>query len=136
MSEEDYNRAENVLEALRKQKARKSDNEEIVADIDRARLLILKRMEEYKRIQAGGEPGITSEAGTFDFGLKREYRDYLDRLRENPMTEEDYNRSNKVLDALGKIRVRRQGDEAALAEIERARKLVLDRRAEYEARMS
>ena len=125
-----------MLEALRKQKARKSDNEEIVADMDRARLLILKRMEEYKRLQAGGGPGITSEAGTFDFGLKRECRDYHDRPRENPMTEEDYNRSDKVLEALRKIRVREQDDEAALPEIERARQLVLDRRAEYEARMS
>jgi hypothetical protein len=132
LSEEDYNRAENVLEALRKQKARKSDNEEIMADIERARLLILKRMEEYKRIQAGGEPGITSEAGTFDFGLNREHRDYLDRLRENPMTEEDYYMSSKVLYALRKIR-QRKDDEATLAEIDRARQLVLDRRAEYES---
>ena len=62
MSEEDYNNAEYVLEALRKQKARKSDDEDIVADIDRARLLILKRMGEYKRIQAGGEPSISGEA--------------------------------------------------------------------------
>ena len=132
MSEEDYNNAEYVLEALRKQKARKSDDEDIVAEIDRARLLILKRMGEYKRIQAGGEPGISGEAGTFDFGLKREFREYLDRLRENPMTEEDYNRSSKVLDALRKIR-KRKDDEATLAEIDRARQLVLDRRAEYES---
>ena len=53
---------------------------------------------------------------------------------ENPMTEEDYNRSNKVLEALRKIRVSKKDDEAALAEIDRARKLVLDRRAEYESR--
>ena len=125
-----------MLEARRKQKARKSDNEEIVVNIDRARLLILKRMEEYKRIQAGRKPGITSEAGTFDFGMKREYRDYLDRLRESPMTEEDYNRSDKVLNALRQMRTRKDRSEAKLAEIERARHLVLDRRAECEARTS
>ena len=101
MNQDDYNRAENVLEALRNQKRRKSD-EEVVANVDRARLLILKRMEEFKRIQAGRRPGISSEVGTFDFGMKREYRDYLDRLRENPMTEEDYNRSDKFLEALRK----------------------------------
>ena len=50
------------------------------------------------------------------------------------MTDEDYNRSDKVLEALRKIRVRKKYDEAALAEIDRARKLVLDRRAEYESR--
>ena len=94
---------------------------------------MLKRMGEYKRIQAGGDPGISGEAGTFDFGVKREYRDYLDRLRGNPMTEEDYNRSDKVLEALRQIR-RRKDDEAALAEVDRARQLVLDRRAEYESR--
>jgi GrpB-like predicted nucleotidyltransferase (UPF0157 family) len=131
MSQDDYNRAENVLEALRNQKRRKSD-EEVVANVDRARLLILKRMEEFKRIQAGRRPGISSEVGTFDFGMKREYRDYLDRLRENPMTEEEYNRSDKFLEALRKMRTRTE-DEAKLAEIERARQLVLDRRAEYES---
>ena len=131
MNQDDYNRAENVLEALRQQKRRKSD-EEVVANIDRARLLILKRMEEFKRIQAGRRPGISSEVGTFDFGMKREYRDYLDRLRENPMTEEEYNRSDKFLEALRKMRTRTE-DEAKLAEIERARQLVLDRRAEYES---
>ena len=132
MSQDDYNKAENVLEALRKQKARKSDDEETVANIDRARLLILKRMEEFKRIQAGRRPGISSEVGTFDFGMKREYRDFLDRLRENSMTEEEYNRSDKFLEALRKMRTRTE-DEAKLAEIERARQLVLDRRAEYES---
>ena len=126
MSEEDYNNAEYVLEALRKQRMKKADDDEKLSEIARARLLILKRMGEHKRIQAGGEPGISGEAGTFDFGLKRECRDYLDRLRGNPMTEEDYNRSSKVLDALRKIRKRKDG-EAALAEIDRARQLVLDR---------
>ena len=132
MTEEDYSKAEYVLEALRKQRMNKADDEERLTEIARARLLILKRMEEYKRIQAGGEPGISGEAGTFDFGLKREYREYLDRLRGNPMTEEDYSRSSKVLDALRKIR-KRKDDEAALAEIDRARQLVLDRRAQYES---
>ena len=64
--------------------------------------------------------------------MKREYREYLDRLRETPMTEEDYNRSDKVLEALRRIR-KRKDDEAALAEIDRARQLVLDRRAEFES---
>ena len=47
------------------------------------------------------------------------------------MSEEDYNRSDKVLVSLREIR-KRKDDEAALAEIARARQLVLDRRAEYE----
>ena len=63
--------------------------------------------------------------------MKRDFRNYLDRLRESPMSEEDYNRSDKVLEALRRIR-KRKDDEAALAEIARARQLVLDRRAEYE----
>ena len=107
MSEEDYNNAEYVLEALRKQRMKKDDGEEKLKEIARARLLILKRIGEHKRIQAGGEPGISGEAGTFDFGLKREYREHLDRLRGNPMTVEDYSRSDKVLEALRQIRVRK-----------------------------
>ena len=48
------------------------------------------------------------------------------------MTEEDYNKSDTVLESLRRQRERKSGDEAVLAEVDRARQLVLDRRAEYE----
>jgi hypothetical protein len=122
MNQEDYDKAEKVLETMRKHKSAKSDDANIVAEIDRARQLILRRMEEFRRIQRGGR---------FDFGMWREYREYLDRLRENPMTEEDYNRTPNFLEALRKIRARTE-DEEKLAEIELARQLVISRREEYD----
>jgi len=88
-------------------------------------------MGEYERIQK--EADIVTSMPLFDFGMWQEYRDYINRLRGNPMTEEDYNKSDNVLESLRKQRERKSGDEAILAEIARARQLVLDRRAEYES---
>jgi GrpB-like predicted nucleotidyltransferase (UPF0157 family) len=134
MSDEDYNRAEKVLEALRKQRVAKSGDEEKLSEIARARDLVIRRMEEYERIQK--EADVVAGIPLFDFGMWQEYRDYINRLRGNPMTEEDYNKSDNVLESLRRQRERKSGDEAILGEIARARQLVLDRRAEYEARMS
>jgi hypothetical protein len=120
MNQEDYDRAENMLETLRKHASRKSD-EEVLAEIERARLLILRRMEEFKRIQ---------RVGRFDFGMWLGNREYLDRLLNGPMTEEDYNKSANFLEALRKIRARTE-DEAKLEEMELARELVITRRREY-----
>ena len=130
MSDQDYARAEKVLETLRQQRIRKSGDEEKLAEIARARLLILKRMEEYKRIHK--EADVVAGMPPFDFGMWQKYRDYVNRLRGNPMTEEDYNKSDNVLEPLRRQRERDSGDEAMLAEVARARQLVLDRRAEYD----
>ena len=130
MSDQDYDRAEKVLEALRKQRMAKSGGEEKLAEIARARDLVIRRMGEYERIQK--EADVVAGMPLFDFGMWQEYRDYINRLRGSPMTEEDYNKSDNVLESLRRQRERKSGDEAMLAEIARARQLVLDRRAEYE----
>ena len=130
MSDQDYDRAEKVLEALRKQRMAKSGGEEKLAGIARARDLVIRRMAEYERIQK--EADVVAGMPLFDFGMWQECRDYINRFRGNPMTEEDYNKSDNVLESLRRQRERKSGDEAMLAEIARARQLVLDRRAEYE----
>ena len=130
MSDQDYDRAEKVLEALRKQRMAKSGDEEKLAEIARARDLVIRRMGEYERIQK--EADVVAGMPLFDFGMWQEYREYINRLRGSPMTEEDYNKSDNVLEPLRRQRERKSGDEAMLAEIARARQLVLDRRAEYE----
>ena len=130
MSDEDYNRAEKVLEALRKQRVAKSGGEEKLAEIARARDLVIRRMGEYERIQK--EADVVAGMPLFDFGMWQEYREYINRLRGSPMTEEDYNKSDNVLESPRRQRERKSGDGAMLAEIARARQLVLDRRAEYE----
>ena len=130
MSDQDYARAEKVLEALRQQRIRKGGGEEKLAEIARARDLVIRRMGEYERIQK--EADVVAGIPLFDFGMWQEYRDYVNRLRGSPMTEEDYNKSDNVLESLRRQRERKSGDEAMLAEIARARQLVLDRRAEYE----
>ena len=130
MTEEDYERAEKVLEALRQQRIRKDGDEEKLAEIARARDLVIRRMGEYERIQK--EADVVAGMPLFDFGMWQEYREYINRLRGSPMTEEDYNKSDNVLESLRRQRERKSGDEAMLAEIARARQLALDRRAEYE----
>jgi hypothetical protein len=95
MSDQDYDRAEKVLEALRKQRVAKSGGEEKLAEIARARDLVIRRMGEYERIQK--EAAFVAGMPLFDFGMWQEYRDYVNRLRGNPMTEEDYNKSDDVL---------------------------------------
>ena len=130
MSDEDYNRAEKVLEALRKQRVAKSGGEEKLAEIARARDLVIRRMGEYERIQK--EADIVAGMPLFDFGMWQEYREYINRLRGSPMTEEGYNKSDNVLESLRRQRERKSGDEAMLAEIARARQLALGRRAVYE----
>ena len=61
----------------------------------------------------------------------RENRECIGRLRENPMSDEDYDRAEKVLEALRKQRVAKSGEEEKLAEIARARDLVIRRMREY-----
>ena len=124
MSDQDYDRAEKVLEALRKQRVAKNGDEEKLAEIARARDLVIRRMGEYERIQK--EADVVAGMPLFDFGMWQEYRDYVNRLRGS------YNKSDNVLESLRRQRERKSGDEAMLAEIARARQLVLDRRAEYE----
>ena len=130
MSDEDYDRAEKVLEALRKQRVAKSGDEEKLEEIARARDLVIRRAGECERIQK--EADIVAGMPLFDFGMWQEHREYIKRLRGSPMTEEDYNKSDNVLESLRRQRERKSGDEARLAEIARARQPVLDRRAEYE----
>ena len=67
MSDEDYNRAEKVLEALRKQRVAKSGDEEKLSEIARARDLVIRRMEEYERIQK--EADVVAGIPLFDFGM-------------------------------------------------------------------
>ena len=130
MSDQDYDRAEKVLEALRQQRMAQSGDEEKLAEIARARDLVIRRMAEYERIQK--EADVVAGMPLFDFGMWQEFREYIHRLRGSPMTEEDYNKSENVLESLRRQRERKSGDEAILAEIARADQLVLDRRAEYE----
>ena len=109
MSDQDYARAEKVLEALRQQRINKSGDEEKLAEIARARDLVIRRMGEYKRIQK--EADVVAGMPLFDFGMWQEYRDYVNRLRGNPMTEEDYNNAEYVLEALRKQRMNKADDE-------------------------
>ena len=82
MSDQDYDRAEKVLEALRKQRMAKSGDEEKLAEIARARDLVIRRMGEYERIQK--EADVVAGMPLFDFGMWQEYRDYINRLRGAP----------------------------------------------------
>ena len=113
MSDEDYDRAEKVLEALRKQRVAKSGDEEKLAEIARNRDLVIRRMGEYERIQK--EADVVAGIPLFAFGMWQEYRDYVNRLRGSPMTEEDYNKSDNVLESLRRQRERKSGDEVMLA---------------------
>ena len=59
--------------------------------------------------------------------MRQENREHIDRLRENPMSEEDYNNAEYVLEALRKQRMKKADDEEKLSEIARARLLMLKR---------
>ena len=46
--------------------------------------------------------------------MRQENREHIDRLRESPMSEEDYNNAEYVLEALRKQRMNKADDEENL----------------------